>query len=180
MDTMRRRDHPEVWLSENAFLSMVTAAVEAFPEETLGVLIGISELALKRVVVEYAIVYQTAKRARDKVKADPSRKKRTDKFLQQVTRLRVVGDFHSHPEVPVGRIDACWLSEEDKGSMDYGELGFVIAVDRDSRTREWKHLARGSLIGCVFPYSLKITGWLKMERFKIARIHSPFALGLGR
>ena len=177
--------HPgrsEVWLSENAFISMVAAAVEAFPDETLGVLIGFRDLGWRKFLTQYAIVYQTAERARDQVSADPNRMRRMDKFIERVTTLEVIGDFHSHPKVPVRRKSSCWLSEDDKKSMSPGDLGFVIAINRDHKERDWKHLKMGSLLGCVFPYSLKITGWHMREKSKprIAKIHCPFALGLGR
>lgn len=179
---MPRPAHPEVWLSENAFISMVAAAVEAFPEETLGVLIGFRDSLWRKFLTQYAIVYQTAERARDKVSADLKRTSRMDKFLGRVTALEVIGDFHSHPGVPVRRRKSCWLSEDDKKSMSPGDLGFVIAINRDYKEREWKHLKMGSLLGCVFPYSLKITGWYMTEKSKskITKIHCPFALGLGR
>ena len=41
--TMPRQPIPRVWLSENAFISMVSAAVEAYDHETLGVLLGLRE-----------------------------------------------------------------------------------------------------------------------------------------
>jgi proteasome lid subunit RPN8/RPN11 len=173
---------PRIWLSENAFISMVSASIEAFPEETLGILLGLREPLKKRIVVQYAVVYQTAKRARNKVKADPERARRLDKFLEKVTFLEVIGDFHSHPNMPVRRLNSCWLSDEDKNSMSEGDLGFVIAIDRDYKERDWCHLSKGSLLGSVFPYSMKISGWYKTanNKFKISKIHCPFALGLGR
>jgi len=172
----------EVWLSENAFISMVAAAVESYPDETLGVIIGFRDLRLRKFLIQYAIVYQTAERARDEVSADPNRAGRLDKFLKRVTGLEVIGDFHSHPNIPVRRKSSCWLSEEDRESMEISDLGFVIAIDRDYKERDWKHLKMGSLLGCVFPYSLKITGWYMKEesKQKIVKIHCPFALGLGR
>jgi len=179
---MPRPTVPRVWLSENAFISMVSAAVEAYDHETLGVLLGLRELRRRRILVQYAIVYQTAKRARNHVKSDPSRAARLDKFLEKVTSLEVVGDFHSHPDLPVWKISSCWLSDDDKESMSPGELGFVIAIDKDYKKRDWHHLSKGSLMGSVFPYSLKISAWYKVPKgkFKLSKIHCPFALGLGR
>lgn len=179
---MPRQPIPRVWLSENAFISMVSAAVEAYDHETLGVLLGLREPRRRRILVQYAVVYQTAKRARDRVKADPPRAARLDKFLEKVTFLEVVGDFHSHPKRPVRKISSCWLSDDDKESMSLGEVGFVIAVDKDYKTRDWRHLSKGSVLGSVFPYSLKISAWYRApkSKFRISKIHCPFALGLGR
>jgi len=179
---MPRPISPRVWLSENAFISMVSAAVETFDDETLGVLLGLRELRRKRILVQYAVVYQTAKRARNKVRPDPKRVARLNKFLEKVTYLEVIGDFHSHPGLPVRKISSCCLSDDDKNSMSVGNVGFVIAIDRDFKDRDWHHLSKGSLIGSVFPYGLKISAWYKTagDRFKISKIHCPFALGLGR
>lgn len=55
--TMPRPVSPQVWLSENAFVSMVSAAVEAFDLETIGVVLGLRDLRWRRIVVQYAIVY---------------------------------------------------------------------------------------------------------------------------
>jgi len=82
---MPRPFRPKVWLSENAFISMVSAAVEAFDDETLGILLGLHEPRWRRIIVQYAVVYQTAKRARNRVKADPKRALRLNKFLEKIT-----------------------------------------------------------------------------------------------
>jgi proteasome lid subunit RPN8/RPN11 len=159
---------------------MVTATVETYPEETLGVLIGVR--TAKRILVQYAIAYQTARRSRDEVYPHPKRSQRMDNFLEKVTRLEVVGDFHSHPEVSVDKVFGIKLSETDKNSMLAKKLGIVIAIDKDEKEREWRHLSKGSLKGGVYPYSVKMTSWFKTEEseFKISKIHCPFALGLGR
>ena len=173
---------PRIWLSENAFISMVSASVEAFPDETLGVLLGLHEPKFRRILVQYAVVYQTAERARDQVEADPLRAARLDKFLEKVTFLEVIGDFHSHPVKNVRSISSCWLSNRDKKSMSVGDTGFVIAINRNRKERDWHHLSKGSLLGSVFPYSLKLSAWYKISKktHKLSKIHCPFALGLGR
>jgi proteasome lid subunit RPN8/RPN11 len=132
-------------------------------------------------LVQYAIVYQTAERERDSVEVNPKRATRTNNFVTRVTHLKAVGDFHSHPELPVKGKRSCRLSQADKDSMEDGNIGFVIAIDRDSEEREWRHLSKGSLLGSVHPFSLKISGWLRQEDdFELVGIHCPFALGLGR
>jgi len=150
--------------------------------KTLGVLLGLHEPRWRRIIVQYAVVYQTAKRARNRVKADPKRALRLNKFLEKITSLQTVGDFHSHPNLRVREKSSCWLSQEDKGDMLDGDIGFVIAIDRDHVERDWKHLSLGSLLGSVFPYSMKISSWLKVAEndFRIANIPCPFALGIGR
>lgn len=70
-------------------------------------------------------------REKDSVEVHPRITKRMDDFLQKVTRLEVVGDFHSHPEEPVDKVSSVRLSNPDKKSMMVNNLGIVIAVDKD-------------------------------------------------
>jgi len=169
----------EVFLSENAFLSMTTAAIETFPDETLGTLIGL--IKKTKIFVQHAVPYQTAKRDENGVETSPKHSKRMEAFLAEVTHLETVGDFHSHPSLKViGR--GYGLSKRDKNSTMTGGLGIVVVVDRDGKERQWEHLKRGSLVGSIPPFSLRVTSWFKSEEdsFQIAEIHCPYALGLGR
>lgn len=170
----------EVILNEGSFISMITASIETFPNETLGVLIGLWKT--HKAMVQYAIAYQTAKRRRFSVEVHPRLSKRMDVFLEKVTHFEVIGDFHSHPEVAIDKASSIKLSERDKKSMLPNNLGIVIAIDKDLRKLEWKHLPKGSLKGSVFPYTLKIATWLKTKekQYEIVKNICPFALGLGR
>jgi proteasome lid subunit RPN8/RPN11 len=169
----------ETFLSENAFVSMVTAAVETYPQETLGVLIGLR--GPRAIWVQYAIAYQTAERAKMEVTAHPIRTRRTNRFLEKITHLELVGDFHSHTKVPIDKASSIQPSQTDKESMSQKNLGIIIAINKDKVQRNWRHLPKGSLKGGVFPYSLKIASWFKSGRdqYEISRIECPFALGLG-
>ena len=172
--------HLEVIISESAFISMVTAAVETFPNETLGVLIGLRKK--EKMIIQLATAYQTARRSEDQVEVHPRLSDRMDVFLKKVTHLEIVGDFHSHPEINVDKISSVRLSSVDKASMIPNRIGIVLAIDKDGRQLEWKHLPKGSLKGSVSPYTLKITTWLKTteNQYSIAKNFCPFALGIGR
>jgi proteasome lid subunit RPN8/RPN11 len=173
---------PEIFLSENALISIVTATVEAYPDETIGVIFGLREPVSNKTIAHTAIVYQTAKRDRNEVKLDTRRMIRTETFLNKVTRLDVVGYFHSHPELTISKKQSGYLSDIDKRSIQHNNIELLVAVDKDEKEREWRHLPLGSMIGCVFPYSLRLTGWHKFDEngFSICKIHCPYALGLGR
>lgn len=171
----------KTYLNENSFLSLVSSAVEVYPNETLGVLIGIK--SKDKIQVQYAVPYQTAKRKRGEVEVTPLREKRMNKFLTKTTALEIVGYFHSHPECDVLR--GYKLSPEDKNSMKHGEWGIVIVINKDRKRRDWKHLPKGSLLGSIYPYSLRITSWFtggdqQNKQFNISDIFCPFALGLNR
>lgn len=170
----------ETFLNENAFISMITASVEAYPEETLGILVGLR--GRRAIWVQYAIVYQTAEREKMEVMSHPIRARRTNRFLEKMTNLEIVGDFHSHTKVSIDEVRGIRLSRTDKKSMSIKNLGIVVAINRDKeRRKKWKRLPKGSLKGCVFPYSLKIVSYFKAQKdqYQISRIECPFALGLG-
>jgi proteasome lid subunit RPN8/RPN11 len=170
----------EVFLTENAFISIITATVEAFPQETLGVLMGFRKP--ESILVQHAVPYQIAERGETHVSPDPKRSRRVEKFLHNVTRLETVGDFHSHPSTPILDREGYKLSQPDKESTMVEGLGIVVVVDKDSQSRDWKHTAKGSLLGAVYPFSLRLVSWYKTsdEYYRIAEVHCPFALGLGR
>ena len=87
---------------------MVTSAVETYPNEPLGVLIGLRKPG--KIIVQLATAYQTAKRNRNSVDVHPRLSDRMCDFLEQVTHLEVVGDFHSHPDVNVDKTSCINLS----------------------------------------------------------------------
>jgi len=61
--------------------------------------------------------------------------------LEKITSLQIVGDFHSHPNLRVKENSSCRLSQEDKDDILGGDIGFVIAIDRDHVERDWNHLS---------------------------------------
>ena len=167
----------KIFLSENAFVAIATAAVETFPQETLGTLIGFPNP--EKILVQLAVPYQTADRTEIDVSPNPNRSGRMERFLHRVTLMETVGDFHSHPSIPLET--GYKLSKEDKASTMIEGLGLVVVINRDSIERAWEHMEKGSLWGSVYPFSLRLTSWYKNDegRFEIASIHCPYALGLG-
>lgn len=63
----------DIFLSDKAFIGMVLSAVEVYKKEYMGALLGYN--LRKRIVVEYAIPYQTAKRKPTEVEPNWSREK---------------------------------------------------------------------------------------------------------
>jgi len=175
--------------SEGAFLSLVTASVEVYPDETFGILLG--TMGEDNIMVQHAVSYQTAKRSRYAVEPNPKRSYRIDQFLKTLGHLGHIGNFHSHPETPVnGKQVNHNLSEVDKNSADLNALEMLVVIDRDNVSRPWRHLTgrrlpRGSLLGSIRPYSLRISGWFaekggEQKVFRRCEVHSPFATGIDR
>ena len=50
-----------------------------------------------------------------------------------MTRLEVIGDFHSHTQASVDRAFSVRLSIPDKDSMALRNLGIIIAINDDRK-----------------------------------------------
>lgn len=180
----------QVFLSPTSFLSMTVAAVEVYPRETVGVLIGLRGDG--KIWVEYALPIQTAKREEDEVTWKPTRETRIRDFMIGSTGLQIVGQFHSHP---YAERDGLFRGMNRLGASDLKSWGskmieMVVGVvkngglDRNGKRLEWTHLRRGSLQGAVGAYAMKLTAWFSIDRStkrpSIAFIRCPFATGIDR
>ena len=85
-------------IAEQAFIGMVTNAIEVYKKETFGLLIG--KKHKKHYHITDTIAFQTAKRDYEWVNIKGHRIKRINHALSHLTENQVIGDFHSHPEGP--------------------------------------------------------------------------------
>ena len=111
-----------------AFLGMSVAAVEVYPNETVGILIGIR--GGNKNWVEYAVPIQTAKRDEESVTWKPRVEDRIRKFMTECTNLEIVGCFHSHPWDGRGTLFRGMnrLSKEDRKDWDPNEIQIVCGL----------------------------------------------------
>jgi proteasome lid subunit RPN8/RPN11 len=181
---------PEIFLSPTAFLGMSVAAVEVYPKETVGILIGIR--GGDKIWVEYAVPIQTAKRDEDSVSWKRHVEDRIKRFMTGSTNLEIVGSFHSHPWADHKALFKGMnrLSEADREGWDSREIQIVAGlvknggVDANRRRLEWQHLRGGTLQGAIGDYAMKMTAWYAMrgviETPGIAFIRCAFATGMDR
>lgn len=134
-------------LSEDAFISLVTSCVEVYKKESFGILLGI--MHRKHYMVIDTINYQSAKRGYVEVSVTPNKVKRMNYVLKRVTDLRVIGDFHSHPDGPE------YLSETDYDEIAKSgtPLSVLVVVKKSRKHRKWevhKDLSVSGNIGSRF------------------------------
>lgn len=175
-------DRKVTYVSETAFLSIVTAAVEVYGQETYGRLLG--HCSNGRLVVWHAFPYQTAKRGRRRTYAWVGLNQRVDKrlktFLFGLTGLDLVGEFHSHPG-PLEHNSSRPTLPDDLEDLQEGELQLIISINRNGRMRGWRHLKNGSLTGSIGNYSLRLTAWVVQDgRPMVSWLVCPYASGIDR
>jgi proteasome lid subunit RPN8/RPN11 len=134
-------------LSEDAFISLVTSCVEVYKKESFGLLLGI--MHRKHYMVIDTINYQSAKRGYVEVSVTANKVKRMNYVLKRVTDLRVIGDFHSHPDGPE------YLSETDYDEIAKSgtPLSVLVVVKKTRKRRKWevhKDLSVSGNIGSKF------------------------------
>lgn len=181
---------PEIFLSPTAFLGISVAAVEVYPRETAGILIGIRGGG--KIWVEYAVPIQTARRDEESVTWKPHVEDRIKAFMTGCTNLEIVGSFHSHPWDDHKTLFKGMnrLSEADRKGWDPREIQIVAGlvknggVNGNGKRLEWQHLRGGTLQGAIGDYAMKVTAWYAMrgvtEAPGIAFIRCAFATGLDR
>ena len=134
-------------LSEDAFISLVTSCVEVYKKESFGILLGI--MHRKHYMVIDTINYQSAKRGYVEVSVTANKVKRMNYVLKRVTDLRVIGDFHSHPDGPE------YLSETDYDEIAKSgtPLSVLVVVKKTRKHGKWeihKDLSVSGNIGSKF------------------------------
>jgi proteasome lid subunit RPN8/RPN11 len=168
----------EIYLSENAFLTMILASVETFHRECMGLLVGIKK-ETGGFLVQHAIPYQTATRSNAEVYPSYRAQKRLKMTLLNFSHLELIGDFHSHPSWGDLRYDVN-PSEGDLQHMNEGNVYTIISINEALKKQPWKYNRDGTLSGSVNGYFLKLGAWyLKSgDTKRRAMIRCPFALDL--
>jgi len=85
-------------LAERAFIDIVLSSIEIYKKECFGILLG--EKHKKHYMVYDVINFLSAKRSYEFVNVPTVRVNRVNYTLSRLTNLRVIGDFHSHPDGP--------------------------------------------------------------------------------
>ena len=168
----------EVYVSDNAFLAMVTAAIEVFQKETLGILLGYR--SDRSHVVQTAITYQTSDRSNALVARNDNAHRRIEAFLQNVvSHARIIGDFHSHPQYGKTR-GGFQPSDEDVEEMREGSVYIILEINKKYRERRWGYNQDGTMSGTVGEYYLKVAAWFldsKTGKARLGTVRCPFGVG---
>jgi len=150
----------KVIVSKGAFLGILAASLEAYKKESIGLLFG--SRGEKNIIIKLAFPPQTAKRFYASAEIGTKAEKRLVSIFEHFAHMKLVGFFHSHPEYGDTQGETK-LSNADINSLKDEEIAIVIAINRSSRSHEWRANTDGSISGTVDHYLFKMAGYLRIK-----------------
>jgi len=166
----------EIFLSDKAFMGTVLSSVEVYKNECHGALLGYKTRG--RIIVEYAIPFQSAENKPSEVVPNWRRELRVIELLPKLIHLEKLGYFHSHPQWGDTR-GVAKLSGRDRDYIGKGEIEIVVAINDSKRMTTWRE-SKMRLLGTLGRYRIVIAGFYKRTKDnKIVqyRILCPHAVG---
>src|SRR3989338_7808495 len=121
-------------LSKPAAVNIILSAVEVYKKETYGILLG--ERRGKHIRVNQAVSFQSANRDYEYVSMDTARENRMNHILKHVSGMKIVGDFHSHPDYPE-KLSAHDTEELKKASEHM--VSVLVLIKKTNVSRKWKY-----------------------------------------
>lgn len=180
----------EIYLSEQAFLSVILSAAEVYGRECYGLLFGYSLPG--KTIVEGAIAYQTAERKFSQVSLYERQHKIIQRVIHEFPKHAYVGEFHSHPYFR-GAAGDVGLGPDDLAGIAEPEIQLVVAINPRKRSVRWSTNRDGTLSGTLAGHHFRIAGYQVRPREKAAsarpskkdrprlgraRVYCPYAVGL--
>jgi proteasome lid subunit RPN8/RPN11 len=167
----------EVYLSENAFIGLLVSTIEVYRRECFGILLGHRET--DRIMVDFVVPYQSAKRKFQEVRMDWHRGQRIEEAVRTTSRWELVGDYHSHPMYG-DKMATTKLSKVDQEDFRDDGTSIVVAINDSHRKQRWRYANGGLISGSINGYSLRMVAYRK-EGEVIVRIPlvCPYAIGFG-
>lgn len=166
----------DIFLSDKAFMSILLSSVEVYKNECHGALLGYQ--TQNRIVVEFAIPFQSAERKPSEVVPNWRRELKVIEVLPKLVQLQELGYFHSHPQW--GKIRGkSQLSNQDKEYISEGDLEIVVAINDARKSVPWRQ-SKNQLSGTIGKYHITIAGYYKRKRDNRIvqyRILCPYAIG---
>ena len=188
----------EIFVSEQAFLSIVLSSAEVYRRESYGLLFGYSLPG--KTIIEGAIAYQTAERRFSEVSLFERQNRIIQRVIARFPKYEYLGEFHSHADYR-GREAESGLTDADLESMTEGEIALVVAINPRRRTVPWSTNRDGRLSGTLADFRFRFGGYTlrppaaeqrgpkrkqRGRRRKVrprlsrARVSCPYAVGLLR
>jgi len=166
----------EIFLSDKAFAGIVVAAIEAYHDECIGLLLGYK--TPNRIVIEDCIVYQSAKRRPSEVEPIWNREIKIRDIIPKLIHLQPLGYFHSHTQWGSCRAKA-ELSESDIDTIRPTEVEVIVAVNNGRRSVKWYETRDHGLAGTIGRYHISLAAFYKKKNGEVKqyRISCPYALG---
>jgi len=140
---LMQKSRRNLTLGETALIDLITSSVEVYKKETFGLLLG--KKHKKHYMVYDVVNFLSAKRGYEFVHVSPLRINRVDYVLSNLTNLRVIGDFHSHPDSP-DKLSGADKIDVKKSGLSLTTL--VIVKKAKRRYHNWE-IRDNSIVGFI-------------------------------
>ncbi len=158
-----------------ALINMLVSSIEVYKKEALGILLGIKRG--KNYYIRYAVNFQKAKRGYESIDIDDRTEKRINSLLTRVSKYRLIGDYHSHPDGPYA------LSSTDKKDMKETatDISVLVVIKKGfKKPKQWKY-ANKQLQGSVDGYFVTLQAYEHSKgKIKKISIKAPYVKNLNR
>ena len=143
-------------LSRSVMISTILSALEVYKKETYGILLGRKRNGA--IMLDQAATFQTAVRDYEYVSLDKARENRINNTLRYISGMKVVGDFHSHPDGP-DKLSKHDMKELHKGGKD--DVSLLLFVKKSPTKQKWKYdVSRRRISGTAGGYFIGISVWI--------------------
>lgn len=156
-------------------MGIILSSVEVYKSECHGALLGVRTRG--RLIVEYAIPFQTAERRFAEVTPNWRRELKVIEVLPKLVHLQKLGYFHSHPQFGSKR-GVAELSKSDVDYMREAETEIVVAINDAKKSMPWME-SRNGLAGTLGKYHIRIAAYYKGKDGETMkhRVLCPYAVG---
>lgn len=148
----------DVYLSLPSCLTMVSAAAEIYPEETVGYLVGYATKS--KFIIEYAAVFQAIESDQEFAWIDENRTARINRIINRFAEgMEILGTFHSH----AGRGSAKAVplpSPADVNHILPDEVQLIVALNPKRKEVAWNE-GNYTIYGTVDKFHVKIGGFVR-------------------
>ncbi|MFX1519888.1 MAG: hypothetical protein ACFFCD_08200 [Promethearchaeota archaeon] len=163
-----------VFLTSDAFISLIVSSIEIYRKEAAGILTGDYIFNSDTYYIKGAIPLQSANRKFSEVEYHLARTQRMRENLE-LCLSDFVGYFHSHPQYFNMKITS-ELSQADKDSMEEGDFEIIVSIKDLKRYSLWVFKKKTmELSGCVGNYALSISAYSRDDDlFSSHKLICPF------
>ncbi len=163
-----------VFLTSDAFVSLIISCIEVYRKEAAGILMGDYVFNSDTYYIKGVIPLQSANRKFSEVEYHLARTQRMRENLE-LCLSDFIGYFHSHPQYFNMEITS-ELSQADKESMEEGDFEIIVSIKDLKRYSPWIFKKKTmELSGCVGSYTLNISAYSRdSEEYSIHTIVCPF------
>ncbi len=165
----------EVYLSENALIGLLVSTIEVYRRECFGILLGHREP--ERIMVDFVVPYQSARRKFQEVHMDWHRSQRVQEAVRTTSRWEMVGDYHSHPMYGDKKATTKLSGVDINDFRDEGS-SIIVAINDGHRQQRWGYVKGGLISGSINGYALRLAAYHKEgEAIDRVPLVCPYAVG---